>query len=285
MMNETSLLKKIERTQSTMTKAEQKVANFMVENAHLVPNMTTKDVSEKAGVSEATIVRFCKTIGTGSFKAFKMTLVKELFNRSIAVNDFSLLQSKDSPYELFQKVTHVNKAALESAIAALDKRELNKAVEALCEAKTILFYGVGGSAPTAADGHYKFAKLGCRAATTPDFHFMLSMVSHLKKGDVFVAISTSGKTKDVLDLVKFAHEQEATVIAIANAGKSPLSKEADILLGLPSVEPENRIGSIASRTVQLNMIDALYVGAFHRLGSSVESAYKQASQTADRLKR
>lgn len=284
-MSETSILKKIERDRADMSGAEQKVASFILDNAHLVPNMTTGDLSRKADVSEATVIRFCKTIGIGSYKSFKLTLVKELSNTSIGVNDFSLLQSKDTPYELFNKVTHVNRGALEAAASALDKRELNKAIEALHGAGTILFYGVGGSAAAAVDGHYKFAKLGFHAMMTPDFHFMLSIASHLKKGDVFIAISTSGKTKDVLELARFAKSREATVIAITNIGKSPLYKEADITLGTPMVEHENRIGSIASKMVQMNMIDALYIGTFHKVGANVEEPYKKASETAARLKR
>ena len=284
-MSETSILKKIERQSREMSGAEQKVASFILDNAHLVPTMTTKELSGKAGVSEATVIRFCKTIGIGSYKSFKIALVKELSNTSISVNDFSLLQSKDSPYDLFNKVTHVNRGALEAAVSALDKRELNKAIEALLEANTILFYGVGGSAAAAADGHYKFAKLGFHAMMTPDFHFMLSIASHLKKGDVFIAVSTSGKTKDVLELVQFAKTRKATVMAITNVGKSPLYKEADIRLGTPMVEHENRIGSIASKMVQMNMIDTLYVATFHRMGFALEESYKKASETADRLKR
>ncbi|WP_046176271.1 MurR/RpiR family transcriptional regulator [Domibacillus indicus] len=284
-MSDATILKKIDRQKSEMSEAERKVASFILNNAHLVPNMTTKDLSEKAGASEATVIRFCKTIGIGSYKSFKLMLVKELSNTSIDVNDFSLLQSKDSPYELFNKVTHVNRGALEAAVSALDRRELDKAIDVFLEADSILFYGVGGSGAAAADGHYKFAKLGFRTTMTPDFHFMLSVAAHLKKGDVFVGISTSGKTKDVLELARFAQVRGATVIAITNVGKSPLYKEADIVLGTPMVEHENRIGSIASKMVQMNMIDALYVAVFHRIGLSLEEPCKKAGETADRLKR
>ncbi|WP_050180330.1 MurR/RpiR family transcriptional regulator [Domibacillus robiginosus] len=284
-MSGTSMLEKIQHQSSEMSTAEQKVASFILNNAHLVPNMTTGDLSKKAEVSEATVIRFCKTIGIGSYKTFKLTLVKELSNTSIGVNDFSLLQSKDSPYDLFNKVTHVNKGALESALSALDKRELTKAVQALLQSKMMLFYGVGGSAAAAVDGHYKFAKLGFHAVMTPDFHFSLSMAAHMQKGDVLMAISTSGKTKDVIELARFAKSRGATVIAITTVGKSTLYKEADITLGTPMVEHENRIGSIASRTVQLNIIDTLYVAAFHQIGSYVEEPYTKASQAVAKLKK
>ncbi|MCI2253678.1 MurR/RpiR family transcriptional regulator [Domibacillus sp. PGB-M46] len=284
-MSGTSMLEKIKLQSSEMSTAEQKVASFILSNAHLVPSMTTGELSKRAEVSEATVIRFCKTIGVGSYKTFKLTLVKELSNTSMSVNDFSLLQSKDSPYELFNKVTHVNRGALDAALSALDKRELSKAVQALLQSKMILFYGVGGSAAAAVDGHYKFAKLGFHAVMTPDFHFSLSVAAHMQEGDVFIAISTSGKTKDVIELARFAQSRGATVIAITAVGKSVLYKEADIILGTPMVEHEKRIGSIASRTVQMNMIDALYVAVFHQIGSYVEEPYAKASDAVSKLKK
>ncbi len=284
-MGEASILRKIERQLKELSAAEQKVAGFVLKNAHLVPNMTTGELAQKASVSEATIIRFCKTVGIGSYKSFKLALAKELTNTSMDINDISLLQSKDTPFDLFNKVTHVNMGALEAAVSALDKRELNKAIEALLKADTILFYGVGGSAAAAVDGHYKFSKLGLRAMMSLDFHFMLAIEAHLKKGDVFIAISTSGKTKDVLELARFAKKRGATVIAITNLGKSPLHKEADITLGTPMVEHENRIGSIASKMTQMNLIDALYVATFHRMGLSVVNQYAEARELADRLRR
>lgn len=60
----------------------------------MVPTMTTKDLSEKTGVSESSVVRFCKTIGMASFKTFKLELVKNLTLTESHMTDFSILQQK-----------------------------------------------------------------------------------------------------------------------------------------------------------------------------------------------
>ena len=64
------------------------------------------------------------------------------------------------------------------------------------------------------DGAYKFTRLGFTAMMLSDFHMMLPLVTNLKEGDIFVAISTSGRTKDVLEMAQYAKRQGATVIAI-----------------------------------------------------------------------
>jgi len=284
-MRHLTILSKIENHMDRFTQAEKKIAIYIMEHAEMVPNLTTKDISNNTGSSEASVVRFCKTIGIGSFKAFKLALVRDLTVAEMNINDFSVMEKKDSPYDLFNKVTYVNKAAIETTVSTLDKRELEKASDVIVKAKKVLFYGVGGSAVSAMDGAYKFTKLGYFSVMNLDFHMMLSLVGHLEEGDVFIAISNSGQTKDVLELSRFAKKKGATILAITKLGKSPLFKEADIKLCTPDMEQDNRIGSIASRMAQLNIIDSLYIISFNQIGNKVSSKLHESSEEANILRR
>lgn len=284
-MRHLTILSKIENHMERFTQAEKKIAIYIMEHAEIVPNLTTKDISKNTGSSEASVVRFCKTIGIGSFKAFKLALVRDLTVAEMNINDFSVMEKKDTPYDLFNKVTYVNKAAIETTVSTLDKRELEKASEVIVKAKKVLFYGVGGSAVSAIDGAYKFTKIGYFSMMSPDFHMMITLVGHLEEGDVFVAISHSGQTKDVLELARFAKKKGATILAITKLGKSPLFKEADIKLCTPDMEQDNRIGSIASRMAQLNIIDSLYIISFNQIGNKISSKLHESSEEANKLRR
>lgn len=281
----TSLRQKIEQALSDLSDAERRIGEYVLGNSEAVPHMTTKELSKKAAVSEATIIRFCKSIGIGSYKSFKLALMKDLTLTDTSLTDFSVLNKKDSPYDLFHKVIHVNKSAVESCADSLDRKELTKAVEAIRDARKIVFFGVGGSSTAAVDAQYKFTKLGYHSITSLDFHHMLSVIPHLTEKDVFVAISTSGKTKDVLELTRFAQRKGATVIAITTLSKSPLYKEADIHLCTPNVEQDFRIGSLASRMTQLTVIDTLYLSIFHHVGEKVLQQYYDARSEMERLRR
>lgn len=280
-----SLLSRIEQNLNRLSEAERKIGEYILEHPELVPNMTTKDLSKNSGVSESSIVRFCKSIGIGSFKSFKLELVKDITLTGMNLTDFDILQKRDEPYDLFQKVTYVNKAAIEATPASLDRKEFEKAVEILSHADKLMFYGVGGSSTAAIDAYYKFTKLGYQCTTNHDFHFLLSAIPYLTEQSVFFAISMSGKTKDVLELSRFAKSQGATVIAITNIDKSPLYKEADIRLCTPIVEQDFRIGSIPSRMTQLTIIDSLYLSIFHSKGEKVIDKYHKARNEVIRLRR
>lgn len=280
-----SLIQKITEDLNRLSAAERKIGKYIVQHPELIPNMTTKELSKKANVSEASVVRFCKSIGIGSFKSFKLELVKDLTLADMNLTDFSILKKKDSPYDLLHKVTYVNKSAIESTLASLDKKEYNKAFEVLMHANKVVFFGVGGSATAAFDAHYKFTRLGYHSNTAFDFHYMLSHIAYLTEKDVFIAISMSGKTKDVLELSRFAQKKGATVIAITNIDKSPLYKEADIRLCTPNVESDFRIGSLSSRMTQLTIIDALYISIFNNIGENIVEHYHEARNEVVHLRR
>lgn len=280
-----SLVAKIESNLPQLSEAERRIGEYIIERPDAVPHMTTKELSEKSGVSEASIIRFCKSIGMGSFKTFKLALLKDVTLMDTNVTDFSVLQQKDSPYDLFHKIIHVNKSAIESCADSMDRKELAKAVEALKGAEKLVFFGVGGSSTAAVDAQYKFTKLGYHSVTSLDFHYMLSLIPHLTEKDVFVAISTSGKTKDVLELSRFAKKRGAMVIALTTINKSPLYKEADIRLCTPNVEQDFRIGSISSRMTQLTVIDTLYMSMFHHIGEKVVQKYYDARAEMENLRR
>ena len=96
--------------------------------------------------------------------------------------------------------------------------------------------------------------------------------SHLKKGDVAIAISHSGSSKDIVDALKSAGEHGAVTIAITNAGKSPIIRSSDIVLSTSSEETEYNILALNSRIVQLAIIDTLYFYVvFNRSEDAIES--------------
>ena len=280
-----SLLTKIDLAKAGMTAVEKKIADYVLSHSTLIPNMTTKELAHKTEVSEASIVRFARVVGIDSFKAFKLALVKDLAVTETTLTDLNVFQKKDTPYDSFQKVIHVNKTAIEACAEAMDKRELEHAIDVFARSHRVVFYGVGGSATAAVDAQFKFMKLGFATTVSPDFHYMLSLIPHLGTTDVFVAISTSGRTKDVLELVRFAKKRNVPVIAITNLDKSPLYREANVRLCTPNVERDIRFESIASRMTQLTVIDTLYMGLLHRRGEGLVNRYEEVRDEMVKLRR
>ncbi|MGN1400575.1 MAG: MurR/RpiR family transcriptional regulator, partial [Bacillus sp. (in: firmicutes)] len=271
---------------SSFTPAEKKVAQYILENPQFVPTMTTSELAQQSQASEASVVRFCKTIGAGSFKMLKVQLAKENSDTEKGINDFSLIHSSDTASSLFHKVTYFNRTSIETTLHTVDKKELEYAVETIRDCKKMAFYGVGGSYPPAVDAQYKMMKIGYHAFVSSDLHYMISLLTTMAENDVLIVFSTSGKTREVIELAEYAKKQKVKVIAITTLQKSPLYKLADHKLCIPHLEEEHRIGTIASRMAQLNIIDTLYLSLFRLMGEKgAEYLHKSRDMIVEQRKR
>ena len=132
-----------------MRKSERKVAEFILANLTEVIHMRIVDLAEQAEVSEPTVVRFCRAVGCTGFQDFKLALAQQLAASpsygQIAVTD------TDSVAEYTFKVFDSTVDTLLKVRDSLDLEMLNRAVQAICNANRVEFYGFGASAAVAFD--------------------------------------------------------------------------------------------------------------------------------------
>lgn len=86
----------------------------------------------------------------------------------------------------------------------------------------------------------------------------------LGKGDVAVAVSHSGKTKQTIEAIRFAKAQGASIICITNFGASEIANLADIILLTASHEKTLQSETLVSRLSQLAIVDMLYLGVIQK---------------------
>ena len=83
----------------------------------------------------------------------------------------------------------------------------------------------------------------------------------MQPGDVALAISYSGETKEVIICAQNAKKKGIPVIAITKASiNNNIADLSDVVLHVPEVEKSLREGAISSRISQLAIIDMLYIG-------------------------
>ncbi len=251
-------MEKIRERKKAFRESEQKVADYVLTHPQEVIYLPITELAERIGVSEATIVRMCKTVGLRGFQELKINLARDTVRPIQTVHEG--IVEDDGMGEIVEKVLAAIMGALDSTFNVLSVGELERAVEALSRARTIQFYGLGGSGPIAMDAAHKFMKTGKPVIAYNDSHLQAMRSALLAPDDVVVAISHSGSTKDIIEALEMAKEQGATTIGITQHKKSPIDRLLDIKLGTYAYETLYRMESTSSRIVQLAIIDALFIG-------------------------
>ena len=264
-----------------LRKSEQKVADYVLKNAQEVIHFSVSQLAESAHVSDPTVIRFCRALGFKGFQDFKIHLAQNVISAVRSIHE-SMSEKEEVP-ELVRKVFDANREAITSTLGTLDFAVIQQTIDKLRYAQKVIFYGLGGSAVVAMDAYHKFFRIGIPCEWFNDGHMAIMAASMMKPGQVFVAISHSGATHDVVEAVQAAAEAGATTVGVVSYSKSPLSKIVNHTLLVGSSETGFRFEPMASRIAQLSVIDVLSVGvALTRSDEVVSNLAKSRKALAKR---
>ncbi|KIL52856.1 MurR/RpiR family transcriptional regulator [Jeotgalibacillus campisalis] len=282
-----SVLKQIERNLESFTKAEKSVANYVLGNPAQVMEMTTKELAAASQSSEAAVMRFCKRIGIQSFKVMKLELAKELHTKGDGIPEIvdSPFQLEDDPKLIIQKVMFNTIQALQNTEKMLSVKSVSKAIDQLDQAERIFAYGVGGSSVVVRDFTQKLLRINVNVFRSDDSHLQMTMTANATNKDVVFVVSTSGKTKEVVDLLTIAKKRGVTCILLTQNGASPARRLADLVLTMSEEEHNLRIGTMTARIAQMAVIDALYIGLCSKRGQEVFERIVDTHEAVQHLKK
>ena len=236
--------------------SEKKLVSYIIDNAESIIYQSLNEVALKSKVSEATVIRFSRKIGLKGFQDLKLHLSRDIVSPVKSIHGD--IEEGDDAKTIISKVFSSEIQTLQDTMEILDIKEIKKTVRAIENADNVVFVGVGTSGPNTTDAYNKFIRLGLNCHCHTDSHLQVMAASLLKKGDVVIAVSHSGNTKDPIETLQVAKKHGAVTVAITNNSISPITSIADIVLNTASRETRLRSEAMASRIAQTAIIDSLY---------------------------
>ena len=249
------VLVRIRATLRVLSPSERQVSDFVTAHPDRVVHMSLIELAEAAGVSDATALRFTRSIGFSGFNEFKMALIADLSTPVEAI--FEEITPRDDIPAIARKVFQANLQLLYDALDILDTDAITNAIQHLRSASTIYVFAVGTSAPLANIFYDQLFRLGYRACPVTDTYLQLMQSSILTENDVVVIISRSGLPITLQNAEIMAREQGAVIIAVTTDANSPIAKNADIVIS--GVSREIRGDVLASSVTMITILDALYI--------------------------
>jgi len=174
--------------------------------------------------------------------------------------------------DLARRVLEIEADAVRGLIARIDQKFLD-AVELIDRRKgRVVVSGMGKS------GHIARKIASTLASTgTPAYFVHPAEASHgdlgmIAEGDVFIAISYSGTSDELLQIVPLVKRRGAKLISITGKSTSALAREADVHLDAAVAQeacPHN-LAPTASTTAALALGDALAVALLDKRGFSAD---------------
>ncbi len=272
------MLSKIKSARDGLRKSEQKVADAILADPEASVQSSIQTLASRATVSEPTVIRFCRALDCVGFQQFKLRLAQDLASRDTFF--YRDVTAGDTSRELSTKLLDGAIASLVHIRHTLDPELLDRAIELYEACERVEFYGSGGSAIVGEDAQLKFFRLGKPAIAYSDPHIQHSAAALLDERALVIAISHSGRSRDILTTVDIARQARARVIAVT-ATKSPLAELSDIALTVDVVEDSDIFSPVKSRLGQMVVLDILAVGVAVRGGDAMLQQLARARRAID----
>ena len=252
-----NMLDKIRAQLAALSKSERKVAEQILAAPQDAIHSSIATLARAADVSEPTVNRFCHRLGTRGFPDFKLHLAQSLAKGHSWVSRD--VEENDDVESYSHKIFDSALAGLQRVRNQLDMAAIHQAVLHLTKAHKVAFFGLGASAVVAHDAFSKFLRFNLPVIWSEDIVIQRMSCINSRVDEVFVLISHTGRTKNMVELARLARVTGSTVIAITSPD-SPLAQHATLALVLDVPEDTDVYLPMVSRLAQLTVIDVLATG-------------------------
>lgn len=255
---EGSVINQICASMDSFFDTEKKIGDYIVRNPKKVVDMTVGELAKECCVSEASVSRFCKRIELKGFHHLKISLARELVDAQDD-GEISGHISVDDMEGSLRGILSNKMEELRQTVAMIDREDLKKILDVINNADTVLMAAVGNTIPVAMDGAYKFNQIGIRAMSTPIWETELGYSYNLTDKDVVVAISNSGESTGVIQILEAAKSRGAVAISITNNDRSSVAELSTYHITTATREKLFLDGYCFSRVSATMVIEIIYL--------------------------
>lgn len=274
------ILSQIKDSYGELTPAERRVADVVLADVTFSVDASNAEIARRAEVSEPTVTRFCRAIGCVGVRDFKLKLAQ-----SVVVGRLYLTPGEPATpptadgSPLWSVVFGEARNALSAVERTVDPAEIVKAAELVASAHQVLVFGLGGSsAALAQETQNRLFRYGVVALAHSDPYILKMTAATLKPNDLVIAISGTGRTREVVEVVELARHYRAKAICIT-APNTDLAAVCDVKLTVDIPEYPDPLKPTASRYAFLAIIDLLSTAVGYRLDPSARETLRRIKYT------
>ena len=258
-----NILERIHASYYQLSAAERKVADYVLSQHSQVQFMSITQLADECGVAEATVSRFCRSLGLKGFNAFKLEMARHVAT-SAAGHITPRRIDAGSLEGRCLEAARLAQEAIQQTIELVQPQNIEKAVALFEQANKVICIGSGGSMVMAQECAHLFSTVTNKFFAVTDSHMQISTVATMDRSDVVILFSYSGATHNGISALELAKVRGIPAILVTRYPKSPAAQLADVVLHCGSNETPFQFGSVPAKVAQLVLQDILFQEYMHR---------------------
>ena len=244
-----------------LSRQQRLIADYLLDHLQEVPFLSVPQLAERAGASEATVVRFCRSIGFKGFSDMKMAVVESL--RKELRSPGATPGSEAAASDVLTAVAELEHHNINRTLENIDRRAFRRVATLLHRADHVFTFGLGISAQLAELASYLMTEHGLRAnRLSTHFTSPREQLVTMRPGDVLLVFSFPPYSRQTLEMLEEARERGMRTVAITDRAAAPAVALAHEALRVSS-HGMTFTNATSSTTVLLNAL-AVEIASHHR---------------------
>jgi DNA-binding MurR/RpiR family transcriptional regulator len=266
-----------------LTKSEKRIANYLRKNQEESAFLAAGEIADRLGLSEATLVRFARSLGFSSYPAMR-TVLQEAFRRRVTHSTRlrGRLEDLRQGGDIFERLVVSEMDYLAQALETVDRLALQKSVELLRSCEHIYVYGVGPSISLVNLMEIRLQRFGCQVIPIiTDGREILEPLMMMNANDLLFMICFFDISPTQNLVMDYANEVNCKVIILTDTLGSIIGDKADIVLAA-------RRGPMAefhSLVVPMTIINTILLALANEDREQVMENLDKLDQLRERLKK
>ncbi len=267
----------------TLTKSEKRIADFLRKNQEEAAFLAAGEVAGRLGLSEATIVRFARTLGFAGYPSMRVVL-QEAFRRRVthSARLRGRLDELREAGDIFEKVTVSEIDYLTQALQTIDREALRKTVAYLIERERIFVFGPGPSVSLVHLLNLRLTRFGKNVIPlTLTGRETLEPLLLMTDRDLLFAIGFFDVNPTLQIVLDHAQEVGCPVVLLTDTLGSIIGDKADVVL----TARRGPVSAFHSMVVPMTIINTLLLEIANQELDAVASNLDRLDQLRDQLKK
>ncbi len=270
---------RIRECASDFSKGQKKIAAAILEHYDKVAYMTAAKLGMMVEVSESTVVRFATQLGYEGYPEMQRAIGELLRTKLTSNQRIAVSNQRFGDADVLDSVLNADADKIKFTLEHIDRDSFHAAVDAITRARNVYIIGVRSSASLASFLHFNLAlvfdniKLLQPTSTGEVFEQMLE----IGEGDVLFAISFPRYSAKLINAVRYARAEGATVIALTDSAMSPIAASADHVLTAQS----DMASYVDSLCAPLSIINAILASLAKKREAAITARFDKLERIWD----
>jgi len=265
-----------------LTKSEKRIANYLRKNQEESAFLSASELADRLGLSEATMVRFARTMGFPSYPAMR-TLLQENFRQRVthSARLRSRLDDLREAGDIFEQVTVSEIDYLTQALQSVKREAINQAVDLIINCDHVFVYGTGPSLTLVDLINVRLARFGKQVIQlTTAGREVLEPLLLMSERDLLFAIGFFDVHPTLQIVLNHANEVKCPVVLLTDTLGSIIGNKADVILAAK----RGPVSAFHSLVVPMTIINTLLLAFANQNQEEVLKNLDKLDHLRSRLK-